>query len=202
MIHFITHLNVADFIIAGIVLLSILISLLRGFIREALSLATWLIGVYLAFTLSTPLSEALSGVISSSSTRMVIAFVGIFLSIVILGAILNFFVGKLITVTGLGLIDRLLGVIFGAARGILVIALVLLMIKGSSLTDRSWWRHSQLIPEFAPITLKMEALFPKKAELEKAIEVKGLDAGPSKEKMPETNSKSTKSETTKETTHE
>jgi membrane protein required for colicin V production len=202
MIHFIVNLNVADFIIAGIVLLSILISLLRGFIREALSLATWLIGAYLAFTLSTPLSEALSGVISSSSTRMVIAFAGIFLSIVILGAILNFFVGKLITVTGLGLIDRLLGVIFGAARGILVIALILLMIKGSSLTDRSWWRHSQLIPEFAPIILKMAALFPNKVELEKAIELKGLDTGPKKEQKIEKNAHNPEAKTTKEITHE
>lgn len=158
------HLNVADFIILGIITLSILISLLRGFIREALSLATWLIAAYLAFTFSHSLSDSLSGLISSDSTRTVVAFVGIFLFIVIFGAIFNFFIGRLITVSGLGLIDRFLGLFFGAARGILVVALVVMMIKGTSLIDRKWWQQSQLIPQFQPITATMEDLFPNQAE--------------------------------------
>jgi membrane protein required for colicin V production len=164
MIDFVTNLNTADFIIVGIIVLSVLISLLRGFIRESLSLLTWLIAAYLAFSLSAGLGEKLSGMISSSSTRMVVAFIGIFLVVIIVGAILSFFISRLISLTGLGLIDRLLGIIFGAARGILMVALVVLMIKGSSMTDRDWWKGSQLIPQFQPITAGMESLFPKQAE--------------------------------------
>ncbi len=164
MIDFLINLNMTDYIILGIIILSVIISLSRGFIREALSLTTWLIAIYLAFTLSSGLSERLSGFISSSSIRMIIAFSGIFLLIVLAGAVLSFFVNKLISISGLGFIDRLLGILFGAARGILLVALVVLMIQGTALVDRDWWKTSQLIPQFKPLTSAMEDLFPKEIE--------------------------------------
>ncbi len=163
-------LNVADFIIIGIVALSVIISLLRGFIREALSLATWIIAAYLAYTLSSSTGLLLSDYISSAATRSGVAFVGIFLAIIIVGAIVNFFIGRLISVSGLGLVDRLLGVVFGVLRGVLMIALVILMFQASSLTERQWWRHSQLIPVIEPISHQMQELFPKDVEPERSIE--------------------------------
>ncbi len=181
MIDFLINLNVTDFIILGIIVLSVIISISRGFIREALSLTTWLIAAYLAFTLSSGLSEKLSGVISSSSIRMIVSFLAIFLLIVIVGAILSFFLGKLISISGLGLIDRILGILFGAARGVLLVALLLLMIQGTALIDRDWWKSSQLIPQFKPITSAMEDLFPK--EVEKAeIAIQGKDKAENKKK--------------------
>lgn len=173
MIDFLINLNVTDYIILGIIVLSVLISLSRGFIREALSLTTWLIAAYLAFTMSTNLSDQLSGYISSSSIRMIVSFLAIFLAIIIAGAILSFFISKLISFSGLGFIDRFLGILFGAARGILLVALVLLMIQGTSLVERDWWKSSQLIPEFKPIISAMEDLFPKEAEeVEKSLTAK------------------------------
>lgn len=164
MIHSLLHLNLVDFIILGFIVLSIIISLLRGFVREALSLVTLLIAVYVAFSLSSSVAPILSGMISSESTRTVVAFIGLFLLILIAGAIINFLIGRLISVSGFGPFDRLLGILFGAARGILVLALLVLMIQGTSLTERGWWRHSQLIPLFEPVTAMMKDLFPKQAK--------------------------------------
>lgn len=174
MIDLLINLNLTDFIILGLIILSVIISISRGFIREALSLTTWLIAAYLAFTLSSGLGEKLSGVISSSSIRMVVAFLAIFLSIVIIGAFLSFFLSKLISISGLGLIDRILGILFGAARGILLVALLVLMIQGTAFTDRDWWKSSQLIPEFKPITSAMEELIPKDVE-NTEITIEGKD---------------------------
>lgn len=163
-------LNVADFIVVGIVGISVVVSLLRGFVREALSLVTWIIAVYVAYEFSSTIGGQLAGFIKSGSTRTVVAFIGIFLVIMIAGAILNFFIGRLISVSGLGIVDRLLGVLFGVARGILMVALVVLMIQASPLAERHWWRESQLIPQVLPITKTMQNLFPKDKPPEKSIE--------------------------------
>jgi len=162
-------LNVADSIIIGIVAISVVVSLLRGFVREALSLATWVIAVYVAYEFSGALGGQLASIIKSGSTRTVVAFIGIFVVIMIGGAILNFFIGRLISVSGLGLLDRLLGVLFGIARGLLMVALVVLMIQASPLAERHWWRESQLIPELLPVTKMMQDLFPKDQAPAKSI---------------------------------
>lgn len=163
-------LNVADLIIVGIIGISVVVSLMRGFVREALSLATWIIAVYVAYQFSSVLGGQLAGFIKSGSTRTAVAFIGIFLLIVIAGAILNFFIGRLISVSGLGLVDRLLGVLFGVVRGILMVALVVLMIQASPLAERHWWQESQLIPQLLPMTKKMQDLFPKDPPPAKTIE--------------------------------
>ena len=164
MMDFFTQFNTADFVILGVITLSVLISLLRGFVREALSLTTWLIAAYLAFTFSSSVGEKLSGMISSAPTRTIVAFIAILVGVMILGAILNFFIARIITLSGLGIFDRFLGIFFGAARGFLLLALVILMIQGTSLTERKWWQGSQLIPLFQPLTAEMAGLFPKQTE--------------------------------------
>lgn len=158
------HLNTADFIIIGFILLSVLISLSRGFVREALSLATWVIAAYVAFTYAHDSADLLKGMIENPHTRTIVAFAALFLFVVIVGGLFNYFVGRVISISGLGFFDRILGIVFGAARGILVVALVIIMIKGTSLVERGWWRHSQLIPLFSPLTLSLESLFPKHSD--------------------------------------
>jgi membrane protein required for colicin V production len=158
------HPNLVDLIIVCFVALSIVISLMRGFIREALSLTTLVLAIYVAFTFSTTLAETLSGIISSASTRTVVAFIGLFLVVFISGAVVNILISRLVSVSGFGLIDRILGVFFGAARGIIVLGLIIMLIKGTSLTERGWWRHSELIPLFTPLTTALENLFPKESK--------------------------------------
>lgn len=158
------HLNTTDFIIIGFILLSVLISLSRGFVREALSLLTWLLAAYVAFTYAHESADLIKGMIQNPHTRTIVAFVALFLFVVIVGGLFNYFVGRVISISGLGFFDRILGIAFGAARGILVVALIIIMIKGTSLVERGWWRHSQLIPQFTPLTQTMEDLFPKQAE--------------------------------------
>lgn len=156
----ITSLNMTDFIILGVVVLSLLISLARGFVREALSLLTWIAAVLFAFRYSSVLSDMMAGMISSQGTRHVVAFVCLFIFVLIIGGILNHIISSLISGSLLMGFDRILGVCFGVARGLLVVGLFVLFAGQTGLAKADWWKNSQLIPHFAPVTQVIKDLFP------------------------------------------
>lgn len=155
-----TSLNLTDFIIIGVVILSLLISLARGFIREALSLLTWIAAILFAFRFSGAVSDMMAGMIGSQGTRSVVAFVGLFIVILIIGGILNHIISSLISGSLLKGFDRILGVFFGIARGLLVIGLFVLFAGQTGFAKADWWKKSQLIPQFAPVTQVIKELFP------------------------------------------
>ncbi|MDQ2993991.1 MAG: CvpA family protein [Pseudomonadota bacterium] len=157
---FITHLNVTDFIIMGVILLSLLISLARGFVREALSLATWIIAAYIAFRYSGVVSDMLTGIVSSHSARSVIAIIGLFMVMLILGGIVNYFISSMISGSLLLGFDRILGSFFGLARGLLVVGLFILLIGQTAMVKAQWWKDSQMIPQFTPVSQFIKDIFP------------------------------------------
>ena len=102
-------MNWADTTIIVIILLSAVISLFRGFVREVLSLVAW-VAAFWAATLFTPLAAtALAPYVAVPGARTVIGFVGILVGTLLVFGIINFLVGKLIDSTGLSGPDRLLG---------------------------------------------------------------------------------------------
>lgn len=145
------QLNWLDYAIIIIIFLSTVISLIRGFIREALSLAAWIIAFWASLTFSNVFSEKLEPYIHSNSLRYIAAFFIIFIIILIIGVFINFIITRLIEKTGLSGTDRLLGVIFGFARGVLLIAIILLAAKMTSFTNESVWAKSRLVPQFTSI---------------------------------------------------
>ncbi len=155
-----TSLNLTDFIIIGVVVLSLLISLARGFIREALSLLTWIAAVLFAFRFSGTVSDMMVGMIGSPGTRSVVAFVGLFIVILIIGGILNHIISALISGSLLKGFDRILGIGFGIARGLLVIGLFVLFAGQTGFAKADWWKNSQSIPQFAPVTQVIKELLP------------------------------------------
>lgn len=147
-------MNWADYAIIAIVGISVLVSVIRGFVREAMSLLVWLAALGLASVYYQVLAEWLTALIGSPSMRLIVAWAGIFVVILLLGGILSYLLAKLLKATGLSGTDRLLGMIFGTARGGLVVLALLIMIPAIiPLDQESWWRESRLIPEF----LKFEA---------------------------------------------
>ncbi|MBB71307.1 MAG: colicin V production CvpA [Legionellales bacterium] len=153
-------LSIADYGIILIFGISILISIVRGFIKESLSLIVWGVAIWLGITFSADVANLLKGVIERPQIRQMVGFLIIFILSLILGAILNHAVATLIKKTGLSGTDRLLGVIFGFLRGTLVVAVLILLGTFTNLPKESWWKNSVTIPYFQDVAEWMRQFVP------------------------------------------
>ncbi|MDO3384157.1 CvpA family protein [Gilvimarinus algae] len=142
-------MNWADWTIVGILSVSCLISIKRGFVKEALSLAVWIAAFVIALIFGDRLATLMTGLIDTPSLRAIAAFAILFAATLVVGAMVNYLIGELVRMTGLSGTDRLFGMVFGLVRGaILVMALVILMPSVIPVDNDVWWRESALIPRF------------------------------------------------------
>jgi membrane protein required for colicin V production len=138
-----------DIGIASIIAISGLISLVRGFVKEAMSLIVWVLAYVVAMTFSERLSELLINVIELASLRQLAAWGGLFVATLLVGAMINYLLGKLVASTGLGGTDRTLGLVFGVFRGLLIVLAIVIMLPQAIPVDQDpWWQASTLIPFF------------------------------------------------------
>ena len=138
-------LNQVDIAILIITVLSSLFGLWRGFIKEMLSLLSWVAALLVARVYSEYLSEMMSGMIENSGLRYVTAFAVLFVAVMMVGTLINFLLSKVLGVSGLKFADRLLGGVFGIARG-LIIVLVIMFISSVFVSERALWQESKLVP--------------------------------------------------------
>ena len=153
-------MNWADFFILGLIGLSVLVSLWRGFIKEALSLTTWVVAFLVALTFSDPFADLLKPWISLPSARAAAAMAGLFIAVLVLGALVGFLAGQLVEKTGLGGTDRVLGTVFGVARGAMIVAALVLLAGLTALPQDPWWQSSQLLPHFERLALWLADFLP------------------------------------------
>lgn len=132
-----------DYIIIGIIAFSILVSLLRGFVREVLSLGSWVVAFIVASQFYPYLAAYLTQ-IESMYVRNGTAIAILFVLTLIVGAIVNYVISQLVDKTGLSGTDRVLGAAFGLVRG----ALLFFMDTFTNFEQTDWWKESQLIPHF------------------------------------------------------
>lgn len=136
-----------DWVILAIIGVSALISLLRGFVREALSLAGWIAAFFLAKLFYEPLSELLVDHIETNSIRLGVSWVAIFVATLVIAGLINYTVGRMVDAAGMSGTDRLLGMFFGALRGVLIVALLVLGLKQFTPVPKDkWWGEAELIP--------------------------------------------------------
>ena len=114
-----------DGIFLIIIARSALISLIRGFVKESISLVTWIVAGVLAFRYFSPMASLLEPFVESPTVRNVAGFGILFVVTLIIGAVVNFIMSQLVSKTGLSGTDKALGVVFGAARGVLIVAVML-----------------------------------------------------------------------------
>ncbi len=142
-----------DYTIIALILISSVIGLLRGFIREAFSLVIWVIAIWVGLTFSREFSSFLEDLMSIPSARIATAFAILFFVTLILGALISYLLGELVKKTGLTGSDRFAGMIFGIARGLVVVAIIVMLAGLTPLPEDSWWKESALIPPFQSLAI-------------------------------------------------
>ena len=144
-------MNWVDFSILGIIAVSTLISLIRGFAKEAISLVVWFGALFIASQFYADLAVYFTR-IEDELLRNGAAIAVLFIATLIMGAMLNYAFGQLVQATGLSGTDRALGAVFGALRGALIVSALLFFVDTFTPSASSqWWQNSVLIPEFAII---------------------------------------------------
>jgi membrane protein required for colicin V production len=137
-----------DYVIIAIIALSALIGLARGLVREVISLVVWIAALAVAWLFYEPVAMELTPWISTPSIRIGVAVLILVFGVLIAGAIFGYLLATLVDKTGLTGTDRLLGVVFGAARGAVLVALVVFLASLTPLTEDPWWDQSQLLDQF------------------------------------------------------
>lgn len=141
-------MNGADLAIIAVVLISIVVSVFRGFIKEVFSILVWLGAVFAAFQVAGPLAGSLEPFITLPSARVILAFATVFVLVLVIGGLISFLIGKLIESTGLSPTDRLFGALFGMARGVLIVVVAVMLVRVTPFAADPWWRESRLLPGF------------------------------------------------------
>lgn len=139
-------MNEVDYVILAVVAASAVLGALRGFLREALGLATWIVAIWAAAGHSDLVSPYLGGAIAEEPLRTWAARSIVLLAILAIGTFLSTIIGELVGISLFRGLDRLLGVVFGALRAIIVIGLVVLLGRQFALDGEPWWRASRLMP--------------------------------------------------------
>jgi membrane protein required for colicin V production len=151
---------VADFIVLGIIVLSVVVSLTRGFVKEAMSLAGWLLALWISMTFSSGMAELFGDSIKDPTLRLLAAFICLFVLSLIVGAIINFFASQFVQRAGLTGIDRTIGGVFGLLRGVLLVTIIVMLLGLTTLPTESWWDESFFMFRFEVIATWLKDLLP------------------------------------------
>ena len=152
--------NAADWGIIVILSLSMLLSLWRGFILEAASLAGWIAAFVIANMFVSEMATLLSQWIANVTGRYVAAYALLFAGTLVVFSVLGKLGTQVVRATGLSLLDRVLGTAFGFARGIIIIlVLVYLLRQLAPPQNIVWLDQAQLIPHVDMLGQWVQHLF-------------------------------------------
>ena len=135
-------MTVFDYVVVVILTASVLIGVWRGVVGEIIALAAWVLAYFAARWWGSALAETFFGAISDPALRIVAGWVVVFVIVLLLMALVRLAVRGLLKALGLSLSDRLLGMIFGAARGLLIVCLLVAIGGMLSLAKEKWWSEA------------------------------------------------------------
>jgi membrane protein required for colicin V production len=164
-------MNWVDYCIAGILGLSILMGLWRGLIGEVLALACWAVALWVAWRFGPQVGEEFRS-IDLPAARLLLGYILCFVAVLLAGAIVGFLMRKLISGSGLTGTDRMFGMLFGLARGVVLVTLIVLLLGFTPFPREPWWHQSQLLPGFQQAAQWASAHMP--PEVTQHLDLRGL----------------------------
>lgn len=152
-------LNWADIVLITVIALSSLISLKRGFVKEAFSLASWIVAFIVARSFNPNVQTLLVESIEHPVFRMIAAFVILFIGTLLLGAAISFIIVTLIRLTGLTPLDRLLGIFFGLTRGLILSVVIVAIVRLTPFEQAEWWQSSIMVENLSVLEQWSRSVF-------------------------------------------
>jgi membrane protein required for colicin V production len=158
-------LVIVDYLLIAVFLLSALLGLFRGLIKEAISLLGWILAVWCAVRFGATVAEMIPSLADGSFIEIWIARIIVLFAVLILSSLLGRLISIAIHQSGLSGTDRVVGMVFGMARGAVVVSLVVLMLDAAGFDGDPWWQESKLIPYAAPLAERLGAIAEDSVEL-------------------------------------
>ena len=137
-----------DYAIIGLLAVSLIIGLLRGFKLEVFSLAVWLLGTVIGLSFSREFSVFLEPTLSQPLPKIAAAFGSLFLITLVVGGLIRMLLGEAIKKPNISLLQHLGGMIFGAVHGMVVMVILVLLAGLTAMPKDLWWTESKLLPPF------------------------------------------------------
>ncbi len=156
---------IIDIIIAVAVLISVVIGIVRGFVKEAISIVSLLLAIWGALYFGPAVGDVSQSWLSSEELQTWFGRILVFALILSVGGLLGWGISKLVRLSVLSGIDRLLGAVFGAARGALLLALFVIAGQFAGFDNDNWWLQSRLIPPFEVVAEWIKEMAPHGYEL-------------------------------------
>lgn len=144
-------LNGLDLLLIGILLVSLIWGLFRGLVREVLALGSWVLAGWLAWRYGATLGDYLMPWLNLEQLSYLSGLGAVFIGSLIAFTLISRVAYKQFRISGLTVMNRVLGAIFGIARGVVVSTLFLFGAQFSPATEANWYRDSELVPYFAPL---------------------------------------------------
>ncbi len=154
-----------DYVIVGVVGVSALVGILRGFFSEMLSLLSWVLAGVVALTFTPHLAALLADSIDIPSLRAAVAFIILFLAVLVLASVVGMLMNKVIKKNGFSNADRILGVLFGLSRGLVIVTVLVLLGGFTPFTSDAWWQESRLISHVEVLAVWLKSWLPEYSNL-------------------------------------
>ncbi|OAM52844.1 colicin V production protein [Methylovorus sp. MM2] len=146
-----------DYAVLAIIGLSILLSMMRGFVREVLALASWAVAFFVAKIYTLQLAPLLPSTIPSDALKFLAAFIILFLATLLICSLLAIALSQIFKKAGLDWVDRLLGALFGAARGLMIIGVLVFLAGLTDMPKDARWRNAMFS---APLEAMVNSILP------------------------------------------
>jgi membrane protein required for colicin V production len=147
--------TIFDYLVLFILICSVVISTLRGLVKEILSLLGWIVAFVVANAYGETLAQWLPNAIPGNTARLIVAFLALFIGVRILMGLLTMALDAVIKAAGLTLADRGLGGLFGFARGVVIVLAAVLLCGMTAIPQQPFWKNALLssLAESAAMTV-------------------------------------------------
>ena len=156
---------IIDIVIAVAIIISVIVGLVRGFIKEAISITALLLAIWAALYFGPAVGNVTASWLESNELQMWFGRILVFAIILSVGGILSWGLSKLVRLSILSGMDRFLGSVFGICRGILLIAVFVILGQFSGFDNDGWWKNSFLIPHFEVVAEWIKVMAPQGYEI-------------------------------------